>query len=109
MDFLSEIMKSPSRVIFFSLDRDYKYLIFNKNHSDAMKHIWGSDIEKGKSMLDYIFSKIDRKKAKYNFDRTLAGDEFVKTEEYGDRSLNRSFYEDFYSPLKNDQDEIIGL
>ncbi len=109
MDHLHEILSSPSKVIFFSLDKDYQYLIFNQNHKNTMNHIWGVEIEKGQSMLAYISSEQDRKKAKSNFDRALAGEEFTVVEEYGDENINRFFYEDFYSPLKNDKDEIIGL
>jgi PAS domain S-box-containing protein len=109
MDHLEEILNSPSNVVFFSLDRQYRYLIFNKNHSDTMRYIWGVDIEKGVCMFDYILKEEDREKAKINFDRALSGESFTKVEAYGDEAHHRLYYEDFYSPLKNGQDEIIGL
>lgn len=109
MDYLEEIMNSPSRVIFFCLDKEYRYLVFNRNHSETMRAIWGIDIEKGHSMLDYISNENDKIKAKANFDRALSGEEFTLIEEYGDEELLRSYYEDYYSPLRNEASEIIGL
>lgn len=98
--YLDEILESPKDLIVFSLDASYRYKAFNQNHQKTMKAIWGCDIELGKSMLDYIGSGADRKKAKTNFDRALGGEEFTLTEAYGDASLQRTYWEDFYSPQK---------
>lgn len=109
MDKLNNIPQTPQSIIVFTLDKEYRYLHFNQNHFETMKQIWGVDIEHGKSMLDYIGSKEDREKAKSNFDRTLAGDEFSIIEDYGDEKLGRFTYEDFYSPLMDADANIIGL
>jgi len=109
MDFLYQILDSPSKLIVFCLDREYRYMLFNTNHAQTMKQIWGVEIEEGKSMLDYITNEEDRLKAKANFDRAISGEEFTLYEEYGDEHLHRLYYEDFYSPLKDDKGKIIGL
>ncbi len=103
------ILESSNGIVVFALDREYRYLDFTLLHKQTMKAIWGVDIEKGKSMLDYIKNEKDRKKAKKNFDRALAGESFVLIEEYGDEKLKRTFYEDRYSPVYNDDGEIIGV
>ncbi len=103
------ILESQNGIVVFALDREYRYLDFTLLHKQTMKAIWGVDIEKGKSMLDYIKNEEDRKKAKKNFDRALAGESFVLIEEYGDEKLKRTFYEDRYSPIYNDNGEIIGV
>ncbi len=106
---LQGVLESPKDVVIFALDKEYRYLAFNKNHRVTMEQIWGVKIEVGISMLSYITYPADREKAKMNFDRVLAGEEFTLVEEYGDSSLNRLWYSNTYSPLKDDDKNIIGL
>ncbi|WP_321431284.1 PAS domain S-box protein [uncultured Methanolobus sp.] len=103
------VIESPKNVAIFALDKNYQYLAFNKNHQITMERIWSAKIEIGGNMLDYIKNPEDREKAKENFDRVLSGDAFTRIEEYGDSSLNRKWYENVYSPLKDSDNNIIGL
>lgn len=110
MDYFEQMLNSQKKLIVFALDKDYKYLAFNKNHSLTMKKIWGVEIEKGKSMLDFILLEVDRIKAKANFDRALKREEFQLIEAYGDTYLNRLYFENSYSPIYDDtNDNIIGV
>ena len=106
---LQGVLESPKDVVIFALDKEYRYLAFNKNHRVTMEQIWGVKIEVGISMLSYITYPADREKARMNFNRALAGEEFTLVEEYGDSSLNRLWYSNTYSPLKDDDKNIIGL
>lgn len=103
------VIESPKDVIIFAIDRDYRYLAFNKNHHSTMERIWGSRIEIGVSMLSYIKDPADRNKAKVNFDRALAGEAFTLIEEYGNSSFNQRWYTNTYSPLKDLEGHVIGL
>ena len=107
--YLDNILESPTDLVVFSLNTHYEYLAFNSNHKKIMKAIWGVDIEVGISMLSVIGSEEDGKKAKANFDRVLSGEEFIVVEEYGDESLQRSYWEDFYHPIRDDENNVIGL
>lgn len=109
MDQLNQTRESTNKLIVFSLDKDYKYLYFNKNHFESMNHLWGVDIELGNSMLDYIGLSENRKKAKINFDKALKGEDFSVVVEYGDESLDRKYYEDFYTPMYEEKGGIKGL
>lgn len=106
---LHAIFESPENVVIFALDRDYRYLAFNRNHHRTMKKIWGVDIAYGDCMLDHIKETDDRLKAKENFDRALSGESFILEEEYGDTTLSRRYYEDRYNPIMDEKGEIIGL
>ncbi len=103
------IIESPEGIIVFALDKNYCYLDFTLLHKQTMKAIWGLDIEIGTNMLDYIKVKPDREKAQKNFDRALKGEQFVLYEEYGDEKLKRTFYEDRYGPVFDEDNNIIGL
>lgn len=106
--YLKTILETPSDLIVFSLNRDYEYIEFNNLHKITMKTIWGVDIERGQSMLQYILNDNDRQKAKNNFDRAFEGEEFKIIEAYGDEKLTRTYYEDLYSPMKDDNGNVIG-
>jgi hypothetical protein len=71
-------------VIFFSLDRAYRYTSFARAHAQTMQRIWGATIEIGTCMLNVIGDEADRQKAKANFDAALAGENILKEEEYDD-------------------------
>ena len=109
MDFLNQILNSTSTLVIFALDKEYRYTFFNANHASTMKTIWGEEIKQGASMLNFITNEGDRKKASINFDRALNGEEFSEIEEYGNENYSRRHYENFYAPLKNDDQQIIGL
>ncbi|MDI3485433.1 MAG: hypothetical protein PWQ50_653, partial [Methanolobus sp.] len=84
---LQEVIESPKEVIIFALDKNYRYITFNKNHQMTMKNIWNVEIDIGACMLDYIKESSDKEKAKQNYDRVLAGEAFTSIEEYGDYLL----------------------
>ncbi|WP_407357010.1 ATP-binding protein [Methanolobus sp. WCC5] len=103
------ILESPKDVAIFALDMEYRYLAFNKNHRLMMEQIWDAKIEPGSHMLSYLNDPVDREKAKLNFDRALAGEAFTLVEEYGEKLHERRWYENAYSPLKDDEGIVIGL
>ncbi len=104
------ILESPQKIIVFALDKQYCYLDFTVSHKQTMKEIWGVNIERGDNMLDFIKNRKDRQKAKANFDQALEGSHFVLQEEYGDKNLKRTFYENHYNPvIDKNNNEIIGV
>ncbi len=106
---LNAILESPKGIIIFSLDKNYNYLSFTQTHQQAMKQIWGVNIKIGENMLQYITNENDKENAKQNFDKALNGEYFIQIEEFGDKMLYRTFWEDRYSPVFNEKHEIIGL
>jgi len=106
---LQNILESPHGVIFFSLDGAYRYTSFARAHAQTMQNIWGATIEIGTCMLDVIRDDADREKAKANFDAALSGQNILREEEYGDATLQRTYWENRYSPLYDDAGHITGL
>ena len=106
---LRAIMESPKGVIIFSLDRDYRYTEFTRTHQETMKRLWGVEIQPGVNMLDVIKDPAYRARAKGNFDRALRGESVVMLEEYGDKSLYRTYYEDHYNPIREADGSVSGL
>jgi PAS domain S-box-containing protein len=103
---LSSTMESLRDTIIFALDRDYRYLVFNKAHSEGMKFAYGTNIKKGSNMLDYITVEKERNILKANFDRAMAGESISFIQTFGD--MNIGYYEVFVDPIRNEKNEIIG-
>ncbi len=106
---LNSLLESPIHIIIFALDRSYCYTTFTKFHQETMKKIWGVDIAVGMNMLEIISNPADRQKARGNFERAMQGEYFSSIEEYGDKELFRTFYEDFYSPIRDSDGNIVGV
>ncbi|WP_406671125.1 ATP-binding protein [Methanolobus sp. ZRKC4] len=106
---MQSVLESPNDVAVFALDRAYRYITFNKNHQIMMKRRWDAEIEDGIGMLSYINDLSEREKAKVNFNRALAGESFIIVEEYGDLDIERRWYENVYSPIEDDEGNVIGL
>jgi PAS domain S-box-containing protein len=107
--FLQSILESPITIVIFSIDKNYCYKRFTVSHKETMKKIWGVDIQIGMNMIDLITNLEDREKAKNNFDRALKGDFFILTEEYGDKELSRTYYDNYYSPVNDSEGNIVGI
>ncbi|MFZ5580330.1 MAG: sensor domain-containing protein [Pseudomonadota bacterium] len=103
------ILESSPEIIVFALDRNYRYLTFNRHHRETMQAIWGCDIEIGMSMLDAIGDDLDREKARQGFDRALSGEAFVTEEAYGDAAHARLHWQTFWSPIRDHGGIVTGL
>lgn len=93
----------------FSVDAQYCYMTFNKAHAEVMKTIYGTTVEAGKSLFDCITLDEHREQAKRNIDRALKG-EFLEEELQTSEDLKkRHYYEVSYSPVRDEDNEIIGV
>jgi PAS domain-containing protein len=106
---LTSILQN-SHIIFFALDRDYKYIQFSKKHFEIMRHIWGKNIKIGDCMLDFISHIEDKNKAKENFDKVLNGETLNIVENYGDHEIFRTSWNNHYFPIvQNNKIDAIGV
>jgi PAS domain S-box-containing protein len=103
---LKSSIESQRDTILFSINKDYRYLYFNSAHAKVMKHAYGTDIENGMNILDCISSEEDRVIAKDNYDRALKGETHSNVRKYGKENV--AYYESFFNPILNDNNEIIG-
>jgi diguanylate cyclase (GGDEF)-like protein/PAS domain S-box-containing protein len=99
-------IESQKNMIILAIDNDYNYLFFNGVHKDAMMHAYGKEVEVGMNLLDCITSEIDKVNSRINYGRALNGESYSTIQEYGDKE--RGYYETFYNPIINENNEIIG-
>jgi len=105
---LESSIESPKDMIILSLDREYRYLYFNKTHAESMRHVYGTRPQIGDCIFDHMKSKADIEKVKQQYDRALAGEGHVAIEEYGEDQV-RYYYEIRYNPVYDEKNEIIGV
>lgn len=110
---MQSILESPSSsVSFYALDREYRYLAFNSRFREAAKRLWGADIAIGMSMLDAVDTEAHREFCRQGFDSVLAGcsyglDSCEERIENGKPIYE--YHENYGSPIRNDNGEILGL
>jgi signal transduction histidine kinase len=106
-DILQATIESYKDVLIFTIDRDYRYLVFNNAFRVATHAAYGTVVENGGSVLDSITSADDREKAKKNFDRAFAGEMHVTIEVYGD--LDKQYFETRYSPIPGADNSVTSI
>jgi PAS domain S-box-containing protein len=103
---LKSSLESQKDTILMSIDRDYRYLYFNRAHWESMKHAFNQDVKVGMNVLKCMTSEDDRKAAKDNLDRAFRGESHSNIRVFG--HVNQAWYESFFNPIFNEQNEIIG-
>ncbi|MEW6196631.1 MAG: PAS domain S-box protein [Bacteroidota bacterium] len=104
---LESIIGSTNEPV-FSVDKNYCYTSFNKSHAKIMKSIYGTNIEIGKTILEYMTVKKDRNIAKQNLKIALSGKQIVKEAYSGDELKSRRYFRVSHSPIKNSKGNVIG-
>ncbi|MES2761751.1 MAG: PAS domain S-box protein [Bacteroidota bacterium] len=105
--YLRSSIESYKDVLIFSIDASFNYRLFNSAFKAATKHVYGTDVEEGMSMLESITVKEDREKAKRNCEKALTGRAHTTLEVYGD--MNKVYFETIYSPIVDPNGKIIGV
>lgn len=105
---LESSIESPEDMIILSLDREYKYLYFNKAHAETMAQVYGTQPKIGDCIFTHMKVEDDIAKVKIHYDRALAGERHIAIEEYGEGKL-RFYYEIHYNPVFDTKNTIIGI
>ncbi|MFC1477386.1 PAS domain-containing protein [candidate division KSB1 bacterium] len=100
------LLESTKDIIVFSLDSDYNYTAFNKNHKEEMLKVYNVEIEIGMNLLKSIDDPEIRKIAKQSFDRVLKGESFTEVQEQAGMDI---FYEFNWNPVRAEDNRIIGI
>jgi signal transduction histidine kinase/DNA-binding response OmpR family regulator len=103
---LASSIESQKDTIMFSIDKNYNYLTFNRAHWDAMKYAWNQEVNLEMNILDCIPTDDERLLSKKNYDRALNGESHSTVQKYG--SVNPAYYESFFNPIRDENNEIIG-
>lgn len=104
---LHSSLESLKDILIFSIDKNYRYMNYNNAFKEATHSAYGTEVVPGMSMLDSITDENERAKAKRNSDLALMGESHTTVEVYG--VLNPSYFRTKYNPIRNGNNEIIGV
>jgi PAS domain S-box-containing protein len=92
-----------------ALDGDFRFIAFNSGYAFEFEDIFGKKIELGMSLVDALAHlPQEQAKALDMWSRALRGEEFTVTEEFGDETRKRNYYEISYSAIKDANANLIG-
>ncbi|MBN2049256.1 MAG: diguanylate cyclase [Spirochaetales bacterium] len=107
---LRSMMESPDQLLIWAVDKDYRYLFFNNSHKREMEHFWHADIELGEDIFSYITDPRYRKAVEAKYQTVFKqGKSGVSVDELVDSSGNKRYFENYGSPVFDDDNTILGL
>lgn len=107
-ELLTSVLESPQNIAIFSLDRDYNYISFNENYRRMVQDSFGVPVKKGMNIFDVVPKK-SRALLMVNFNRALNGEAFEFIQENVDTDMHVQYWQNWFSPIRDRQKNIIGL
>lgn len=105
---LKAILNSPKDLFIIAIDRKYQFLGFSDAYIDFAKNVLQKEVLIGMSAFDVLPPDLHTL-AKSNYDRAIAGESFVVTNNFVFPDGKRRFYENKYSPIIDQHGKILGL
>ena len=102
---MNALIDSPKDVFILSLDKNYCYTAFNKNHYDFMQSAFSATIELGMNMLELMPSEI-KNTVKGNFDNVLKGESYFEIQRQPDKPI---WYEFNWNPIRANDQSVVGI
>ena len=87
---------------------NYRYTSFNSAHAEAMRTLYGAEIELGRSMIEYQAATVDRDQAKAYLDRALHGERVTVEVLAGDDRYARRYALIEHAPIRGENGEVLG-
>ncbi len=108
--YLNQILESPKDLMAYSIDNDFCYRSFNKNHAKIIKDDFDVDIEIGMNVLDFVSDEAEKAEYRMSFEMAINGSDFACLEKYKNKKDGSiSYLDKFYSPLYSIDGKIIGV
>ncbi len=106
---LTALIENTSAMI-WSLDRDYRFIIYNSNFSQAIQQQTGVTPEFGKALDFRLFPPEDIAFWKKCYERAFAGERFlIETPGQIEHEQAPAANENYFNPIYNEKEEVIGV
>ncbi len=106
--FLKAVINSPKDLFVIAIDKNYRFLGFSDAYVEFAKTALKKEVTLGMTAFDVIPADLVPF-AKSNYDRAIAGESFVITNNFLFPDGKRRFYENKYSPIIDQHGKILGL
>jgi PAS domain S-box-containing protein len=105
---LTSIINSPENLYIVALDKAYQYIAFTNSYSSYAKATLIKEAKVGMSVFEVIPENLHAF-GKANYDRALAGESFIMENNITAPNGKTLYYENRYSPIKDESGAIHGL
>jgi PAS domain S-box-containing protein len=106
---LYSIINSTSKLIIFSLDKNYCYRAFNEAHRQRMKNTLGADIVIGINMPSLLDSENEKKEFIETCDRVFRGEYISKVNKFPVSGKDYEYFEELWNPIISDKGKTVGI
>jgi PAS domain S-box-containing protein len=108
LNLLLDTITSSAKFIIATIDSDYRFTYFNKEHKENIKRITGKDNKIGMS-IKALFSEmpVQQKMALELWRRVLNGETVEQVVEFGPKDYKR-FYQTRYVPILDKRGKVVG-
>lgn len=106
---LKSALESSQKLMFFSLDKNYRYIAFNNIYKEFIFLLYKEEIEIGTNIFDVIKNDPNKEGIKSDFDKIFNGESFTTIKKYAPTKYSNSYWQSYYSPLISKKNSIIGL
>jgi PAS domain S-box-containing protein len=105
---LLQAVVDSSPMPIFAVDRDGRYIAFNRAHADTMRALYGVEIAVGARLDEAMTVTEDRASAFANIQRALAGASLVDEAYSGEDGRSRRFFTISHGPVRGEGGEVVG-
>ena len=104
---LQGVLESSKESI-FSVDKNLRYVAFNKRHKDIMSILYGAKISVGADKIKFFRNHPDAKWVKAELIKALGGRHFV-TDHYQDFEGYKGHIQTTYNPIRGEDKKVTGV
>ena len=104
---INSSLESQKEMILLSIDTEYRYLYFNKAHSEIMESVYDRQIEIGANIFEYITPIEDKNLILNYLKRSMNGESHTQLWNFKHSPL--IFYQSFFNPIIDENHEILGV
>jgi len=106
---LLEAVTSGAKILIATIDKDFRYTFFNKEHQKELKRLTGRDTSLGMSLKEALSDMPgERDKALEIWTRALNGETISHTMAFGDPGRYRRWYDARHAPIRDANGWIVG-
>jgi PAS domain S-box-containing protein len=106
---LLEAVTKGSRMLVATVDREFRYTFFNKEHHRELKRITGKTTSIGMRLMDVLADMPDQLKIAIDlWGRALKGETVERVLEFGDPGRYRRYYKTRHVPIRDRDGAVTG-
>ena len=106
---LVEAVTQGTKVLIATVDKDFRYTFFNKEHHEELRRLTGKETAIGMSLSDVLaHTPEERDKALALWGRAVGGETVNQTLTFGDPGRYRRWYSTRHAPIRDADGVIVG-